>query len=49
MIVDPWGVVLAQVDDGVGVCVADLDLARLAEVRSQIPPLQNRRPDAYDL
>ena len=49
MIVDPWGVVLAQVEDGVGVCVADLDLARLAEVRSQIPSLQNRRPDAYDL
>ena len=49
MIVDPWGVVLAQVEDGVGVCVADLDLARLAEVRSQMPPLQNRRPDAYDL
>jgi predicted amidohydrolase len=49
MIVDPWGVVLAQVEDGVGVCVADLDLARLGEVRSQIPSLQNRRPDAYDL
>lgn len=49
MIVDPWGVVLAQVEDGVGVCVADLDLARVGEVRSQIPSLQNRRPDAYDL
>lgn len=49
MIVDPWGTVLAQVDDEVGVCVADLDLRRLLEVRSQIPSLENRRPAAYDL
>jgi len=49
MIVDPWGAVLAEVQDGVGLCVADLDLGRVAEVRAQIPSLQNRRPDAYDL
>jgi len=49
MIVDPWGTVLAEVQDGVGFCVADLDLERVAEVRAQIPSLQNRRPDAYDL
>ncbi|NLE23613.1 MAG: carbon-nitrogen hydrolase family protein [Actinobacteria bacterium] len=48
MIVDPWGVVLAQVEDGAGVCVADLDLARLDEVRAQVPSLQHRRPDVYD-
>ncbi len=30
MIVDPWGVVLAQATDAVGVIVADLDLGRLA-------------------
>ncbi len=48
MIVDPWGTVLAEVQDGVGFCVADLDLGRVAEVRAQIPSLQNRRPDAYD-
>jgi predicted amidohydrolase len=49
MIVDPWGAVLAEVRDGVGFCIADLDLGRIAEVRAQIPSLQNRRPDAYDL
>ena len=49
MIVDPWGTVLAEVQDGVGFCVADLDLGRVAEVRAQIPSLQNRRPEAYDL
>ncbi len=48
MIVDPWGVVLAQVEDGVGVCVADLDVSRLDEVRAQVPSLQHRRPDVYD-
>jgi deaminated glutathione amidase len=49
MIVDPWGMVLAEVQDGVGFCIADLDLGRVAEVRDQIPSLENRRPDAYDL
>jgi predicted amidohydrolase len=47
MIVDPWGVVLAQASDGVGVIVADLDLARLDAVRSSLPSLANRRPGAY--
>jgi len=49
MIVDPWGAVLGEVQDGVGFCVADLDLGRVAEVRAQIPSLQNRRPDVYEL
>jgi predicted amidohydrolase len=48
MIIDPWGVVLARVEEGVGVCVADLDLARLAEVRAKVPSLDHRRPDVYD-
>ena len=43
MIVDPWGDVLSELYDDVGVCVADLDLARLDEVRAQIPSLENRR------
>ncbi len=49
MIVDPWGAVLAQVENDVGVCVADLDLSRLADVRARVPALENRRPAAYDL
>ena len=47
MIVDPWGVVLARLVGGVGVCVADLDLARIAEVRATIPSLEHRRADLY--
>ena len=49
MIVDPWGDVLAEAPDGVGICVADLDLARVAEVRAQIPSLKGRRPETYGL
>jgi predicted amidohydrolase len=43
MIIDPWGTVVAQASDGVGVSVADLDLARLATIRQQLPSLANRR------
>jgi predicted amidohydrolase len=47
MIVDPWGVVLAQASDGVGVIVADLDLGALEAIRESLPSLANRRPGAY--
>jgi deaminated glutathione amidase len=47
MIVDPWGVVLAQAPDGEGYIVAELDLARQLEIRAQLPALANRRPAAY--
>jgi nitrilase len=44
MLVDPWGVVLAQREaDGAGVVGGVLDAARLAQVRSQLPALENRR------
>jgi len=45
MIVDPWGLVLAQASDGEGLCVADLDLARQDEVRRSLPALTHRRPE----
>jgi predicted amidohydrolase len=48
MIVDPWGTVLARIEDGVGICVADLDLWRIDEVRGLVPSLDHRRPDVYD-
>jgi len=47
MIVDPWGVVLAQAPDAETFAIADLDLARQAEVRRTLPSLANRRPSAY--
>lgn len=47
MIVDPWGVVLAQAPDGEHHIVAELDLERQLEIRAQLPALAGRRPEAY--
>ena len=47
MIVDPWGIVLAQAPDAETTVIADLDLDRQAEVRRTLPSLANRRPAAY--
>lgn len=42
MVVDPWGVVLAQRETGAGVVLARLDAERLAQVRVQLPALEHR-------
>jgi predicted amidohydrolase len=47
MIVDPWGIVLAQAADAETHIVAELDLDRLAQIRVQLPSLANRRPELY--
>lgn len=43
MVIDPWGTVLSQVPDGVGLATADLDLDRLRTIRAELPSLANRR------
>jgi deaminated glutathione amidase len=47
MIVDAWGLVLAQAPDKETFVIADLDLDRQAEIRRTMPSLANRRPSAY--
>jgi predicted amidohydrolase len=47
MIVDPWGLVLAQAPDKETAIVAELDFDTLARVRRRIPALTHRRPEAY--
>ena len=42
MVVDPWGVVLAERDEGPGVVLADLQADRLAQLRVQLPALEHR-------
>jgi nitrilase len=43
MVIDPWGQVLAMHAEGPGMALADIDPARLASVREQLPALQHRR------
>jgi predicted amidohydrolase len=43
LIVDPWGRVLARLEEGVGVARADLDLEELRRVRERLPALRHRR------
>lgn len=43
MIVDPWGEVLGVLPEGEGVVIAELDAARIASVRQQLPALTHRR------
>jgi deaminated glutathione amidase len=47
MIVDPWGLVLAQAPDREGYAIADLDLERQLQIRAELPSLANRRPAVY--
>jgi predicted amidohydrolase len=49
MVIDPWGTVVAQASDGVGIVHAMIDTDRVAAVRRQIPALANRRPETYRL
>jgi predicted amidohydrolase len=47
LVADPWGTVLAQAPDEECVIVAELDRGRVRDVRSRLPSLANRQPDAY--
>ena len=43
LVVDPWGEVLVDGDDGEKLLFAELELERIAEVRSRIPVMRHRR------
>jgi deaminated glutathione amidase len=47
MIIDPWGTIIAQCRDGVGIATAMMDLAWVDAVRARMPCAQHRRVDAY--
>jgi predicted amidohydrolase len=44
LVVDPWGEVLLDMESRIGVGIAEIDLARIADVRGRIPALRHRRP-----
>ncbi|XP_030030979.2 omega-amidase NIT2 isoform X3 [Manduca sexta] len=48
-LVDPWGQVVAKLDDKPGTLVADIDVKTVEQVRSQIPIRSQRRTDIYDI
>ena len=48
-IVGPWGDVQATTGEGTATVYADLDMARLDEIRAQIPVSRQARDDVYSL
>jgi len=44
LVIDPWGEVLLDMGEERGIGFADIDLARISDVRSRIPALNHRRP-----
>lgn len=49
MIIDPWGTVLAQCAEKIGIAVAEIDLDLLAKIRKNMPCKEHRRKDLYSL
>ena len=44
LLVDPWGEILLDMGEQVGLGFADIDLGRIAEVRGRVPAIDHRRP-----
>ncbi|MEL7353058.1 MAG: carbon-nitrogen hydrolase family protein [Cyanobacteria bacterium P01_A01_bin.116] len=42
MIIDPWGITLADAGDNIGMAIAEIHPGRLEQVRRQMPSLQHR-------
>lgn len=49
LVADPWGNVVAKSSDTVGVITADLDFDYLNTVRRELPSLEHKRPEIYDI
>jgi predicted amidohydrolase len=43
LVVDPWGTVVAEASDGVGMVLGRIERDRLDDVRHRLPSLQHRR------
>jgi len=43
VLIDPWGAIVAELADGEGVIVGDIDGAQIARVRRELPALSHRR------
>ena len=43
MLIDPWGTVIAELDEGEGVLIGDIEAQRMEQVRRDLPAWQHRR------
>ena len=46
-VIDPWGTVIAECPEGIGVITAEIDLKYLKQVRTQMPVQEHHRQDLY--
>ncbi len=49
IIVSPWGEVTGRLDESAGILYQELDLALADRIRAQLPIMQNRRTDLYEV
>ena len=49
MIIDPFGSILTDLGDKIGIEIVDIQRERIDEIRKALPLLKNRRNDIYDL
>ncbi|GMS96013.1 hypothetical protein PENTCL1PPCAC_18188, partial [Pristionchus entomophagus] len=49
MVVDPWGAVIGQCSERVGMCFAEIDIEYLEGIRKTQPVFDHRRSDLYTL
>ena len=47
MVTDPWGRVVAELDEKPGTLITTIDLDEIQAIREQLPLLKHRRPEIY--
>jgi predicted amidohydrolase len=48
MVVNPWGLVVAQAPDGVANALAEIDLHSVRQTRTRFPALDHVRDDLFN-
>lgn len=48
-VIDPWGDILLDMDTETGLALVDIEMERIAEIRSRIPAISNRRTIASEV
>jgi predicted amidohydrolase len=44
LVVDPWGEIVLNMEERIGVGFADIDLRKIEDVRQRLPAMSHRRP-----